>query len=590
MPSIDPHSFSDPAQARITHIEFTFEPDLVERVVRVRARYNLDRSARGSLYLDSQDLRLGRIEAAGLPVRWALDKQDPNLGQRLHLMDLPGVDRLSIEATTSAGAPALQWLEPAQTAGGVHPFLYTQAQACSARSLFPCQDTPGVRFTYQAEISAPAPLVAVMAAESEGRATLGERTAFRFRMPEPIPSYLFAFAVGNLSFQALGPRTGLYAEPEILEAAAWEFAENEDKVRAAEELFGPYLWDRYDLLLLPPAFPYGGMENPRLTFLNSCYVMGDRSGTFMVSHELGHAWTGNLVTNASWEAFWLNEGPTTYAETRLSEALEGLETAQLRTAGRIRQLRQDIERMGAANPMTALQVSLQGKHPDESYSNVPYYKGLLFFLALEQAAGRERFDEFLHAYIKAFSFRSIDSDQFLTFLEEQLPEVAREVDAHRWVFDPGLPEGAPDVRSALLDEVLQVEDRVRRGQLPTEREVGGWTALQKVVLLGRLLPRVSPKACARMERLFGLKDSRDGELRSRFTELAVRSGYRAALVDYESFFSSVGRLWFHEPVFRALVSESWSRPQARPLLERWRSRHHPHTIAAIERILQEAGL
>jgi aminopeptidase N len=588
--TIDPHSFSDPTQGTIVRIDFRIDPDLDERVVRVRAEFGLDRPVHGSFFLDVKDLRIGRIEAAGKPVRWALDKHDPILGQRLHLMDLPGVEGFSIESTTSSGAAALQWLEPSQTAGGVHPFLYTQCQACSARTLFPCQDTPGVRFTYQAEISAPPPLVAVMAAEATGREALPDRNVFRFRMPQPIPSYLFAFAVGNISFEAIGPRTGIYAEPETLGAAVREFAENEDRLRAAEALFGSYLWDRYDLLIQPPAAPYGGMENPRLTFLNSCYVIGDRSGVYMVAHELAHAWTGNLVTNASWEEFWLNEGPTTYAETRISEALEGVDAANLRTAGRVRRLLLDIERLGAASPMTCLRLSLQGKHPDESYSNVPYYKGLLFFLRLEQAAGRSRFDAFLHDYIDAFRFRSIDSEQFATFLGERLPDVVRQVDVRRWIYEPGLPEGAPEVHSILLDDVLEVETQIRRGELPSEERVARWTPNQRVVLLGRLLPTVSPEACALLESLFRLKQSRDGDLRSRFHELAVRSGYREALADYETFFASVGRYSFHEPVFRALVGEPWSRARARPLLEQWRHRHHSHTVAAIERILIEAGL
>jgi aminopeptidase N len=590
MASIDPHSFSDPGQGVIARIDFRIVPEFHERLVHVQATYGLDRRVRGSFFMDCQDLRLGRIESGGRPVRWALDKQDPILGQRLHLMDLPGVDEFSIESTTGIGAAALQWLEPSLTAGGMHPFLYTQCQACSARSLFACQDTPGIRFTYEAQLSVPPPLVAVMAAEATGQEQVAGRSVYHFRMPQPIPSYLFAFAVGNFVFEPIGPRTGVYAEPETIQAAAWEFAGNEERLRAAEALFGPYLWDRYDLLIMPPVAPYGGMENPRLTFLNSCYILGDRSGGHLVSHELAHAWTGNLVTNATWEEFWLNEGPTTYAETRISEVVEGVEATRLRTAGRARRLLRDIERLGDDSPMTRLKLPLAGKSPDESYTNIPYYKGLLFFLTLEQAAGRERFDAFLRDYIETFKFRSITSEQFIAFLEERLPEVARRVDPERWIYGPGLPQGAALIRSALFDDVQEVLAAYREGTLPPPERVAGWTALHCTIFLNMLLPRVPASDCAYFENVFQIRATRDGDLRSRFFELAVHSGYREAMADYEAFFSSVGRYNFHEPVFRAMTAEDWARPLARPMLERWRHRHHAHTVAAIERILIEAGL
>ena len=239
---------------------------------------------------------------------------DPILGECLCLYLPAGTERFSIACRAPAHADALQWLAAQHTAGGAHPFLFSQCQAIHARSLFPCQDTPSVRFTYEARISVPRGLTVVMAAERTGHGQDGERDVFTFRMPQPIPSYLFALAAGDLVFQRIGERTGVYAEPSVLEAAAWEFGENEQRLEAAERLFGPYLWDRYDLLIMPPSFPYGGMENPRLTFVTPLVILGDRSRTWLITHELAHAWTGNLITNATWEDFWLNEGWTTYAE------------------------------------------------------------------------------------------------------------------------------------------------------------------------------------------------------------------------------------------------------------------------------------
>jgi leukotriene-A4 hydrolase len=590
MPPSDPHSFSEPTQGTISHIQLHLEPDLASRIVHVQAQYVLGRPVRGSLFLDTRDLDIASIRANGTAVRWSLDREDRLLGQRLHLRDLDRVDRLSIDLRTSPGATALQWLEPNQTAGGRHPFLYSQCQACSARSLFPCQDTPGVRFTYEAELTAPVPLAAVMAAERVGQESLGGHTIHRFRMPQPIPSYLLAFALGDLAFESVGPRTGIYAEPEILQQAAWEFAGNEDRLRAGEALFGPYLWDRYDVLVMPPAFPYGGMENPRLTFLNSVYVQGDRGGTHLIAHELAHAWTGNLVTNATWEDFWLNEGPTTYATGRISEITDGVKNAELLIARWVQSLLREVERLGPDSPETCLRVSLTGKDPNESYTDVAYYKGMLFFRALEQAVGRARFDAFLRDYITTYQFRSISSAEFLAFLEGRLADAARTVDARRWIYEPGLPQGAADVRSSLRDDVLAASKEYKDGRLPSEDRVRGWTPLQETVFLAALLPRVPVSDCAYFEGLFGIRGTRDGLLFSRFCELAVGSGDRDILPAYEAFFASVGRFSFHELVFRALARETWSRPLARPLFERHRQRHHAHTLAAIERILAEAGL
>lgn len=295
----DPHSYASPEQGTINHIDFCLSVDFAARTIQVAAHYHLDRQITGSFFLDTRSVEIERIHTDGIDVAWEQDRSDPILGERLHLQGLDRVADFTIELTTAADATALQWLTAEQTAGGQHPFLYSQCQALHARSIFPCQDTPSVRFTYTAEVEVPVPLVALMAAAAVGRSSEGQVNRYRFEMAQPIPSYLFALAAGDIAFRELGPRCGIYAEPEVLEAAAWEFGENEAKLREAEEILGPYVWDRYDLLIMPPSFPYGGMENPRLTFLSPVFIVGDRSMTDIVTHELAHAWTGNLVTNAT---------------------------------------------------------------------------------------------------------------------------------------------------------------------------------------------------------------------------------------------------------------------------------------------------
>ncbi|NOR90882.1 MAG: hypothetical protein GQ524_11595, partial [Anaerolineales bacterium] len=325
----DPHSYTDTDQGKIAHILFGIDVDFAAKDLKIKATYRLEEPVSGSFFLDTRDLQIDRVYVGDQEILWEIDQHDSIVGDRLHLKGLDGHAEFTIEVTTSPEASALQWVTPKQTAGGEHPFLYSQCQAIHARSIFPCQDSPSVRFTYEAAVNVPHPLVAVMAAEHIETEHLGETSQYRYRMPQPIPSYLFGIAVGNLAFEELGPHTGVYSEPEILESAVWEFAENEQTLIEAEKLFGPYLWDRYDVLILPPSFPYGGMENPRLTFLTPSCILGDRSRANLVSHELAHAWTGNLVTNATWEDFWLNEGWTTYAESRITEVLEGEDYSQL---------------------------------------------------------------------------------------------------------------------------------------------------------------------------------------------------------------------------------------------------------------------
>jgi len=308
----DPASYADLSQGKIQHIDFHIGVDFATCSLGIEAKYQLQEPVHGSLYLDAFKIDLQQARADGRKLEWEFDTQDDILGERLHLKGLEGDSSFTLTFRTSPEARALQWLNASQTAGGSHPFLFSQCQQIHARSIFPCQDTPSVRFTYSAEVEVPEGLVAAMSAEQvEGDVLTGEAVSkgqkgsgrFSFRMPQPIPSYLFALAVGNLVFREFGPRTGIYAEPETIEAAAWEFAENELKMTEAEKLLGPYLWGRYDLLVLPPSFPYGGMENPRLTFLTPTAILGTRGQTSLITHELAHAWTGNLVTNATWQDF-----------------------------------------------------------------------------------------------------------------------------------------------------------------------------------------------------------------------------------------------------------------------------------------------
>ncbi|MCJ7569670.1 MAG: leukotriene A4 hydrolase C-terminal domain-containing protein, partial [Anaerolineales bacterium] len=367
-------------------------------------------------------------------------------------------------------------------------------------------------------------------------------------------------------------------------------ADNEKKLVEAEKLFGPYLWDRYDVLILPPSFPYGGMENPRLTFLTPTCILGDRSRANLVSHELAHAWTGNLVTNATWEDFWLNEGWTTYAESRITEVLEGEDYSQLYALIRRKIMLKVMERFGMDSDKTCLKYSQTGIDPDEVFSVIPYEKGSSFVLQLEKSVGREVFDAFIKKYIATFSFQSLTTKAFVSFLEQELPEAIERVDIDEWLYAPGFPESAPALSSSLFDEVKASVDAYESGAFPDGHQIADWIPDQIRLFLLMLPERMPAEDCRHIERIFNLKDNQNYFMMNRFYQICVQSGYEDVLPGIERMVGSDGRMVTLAMIFRTMVKEEWIRDKARPMFERHREKHHPTTVSIIERILNKAGL
>jgi aminopeptidase N len=589
MATHDYHSYADLHQGQIQHIDFNLRIDFESNVISGRARYRLEKPVSGSFFLDTDRLRIGDITSVEKKIGWEIDREDPIRGQRLHLTFLEPASGFSIEFETSPGASALQWLPPAQTSGGSDPFLFTQCQAIQARSLFPCQDTPSVRFTYAAEVEVRPGLTVVMAAALSGSSNGSVLDTYRFTMPQPVPSYLFALAAGKLGYRDLSPRCRIYAEPDLLEAAAWEFATTEASITAAEELLGPYEWDRYDLLVLPPSFPFGGMENPRMNFITPTLLVGDRSLVDVIYHELAHAWTGNLVTNANWSDFWLNEGWTTYAERRISERIVGVDYVQLKAAIERDQMFELMDRFGWTSEVTKLHCNLENLDPNHHLSQIQYAKGCEFLLRLEESFGRPEFDRFILKYIQNFRFRSITTPEFVEFLESELPGAGARVDLDLWLHSPGFPESAPPVRSRLMDEVESILARTKEGHLPDAEDVEGWTTHQIHYYLSKMPNDIPLEDVVRLEAVFRLADSNNAYLLVPYFALAIHSGYQEILPRVEEFTSRVGRLLFLIPIYRALAKAEWSRGLARGVFENSRNRHHPITVSALDKILREEG-
>ncbi len=599
MARLDPHSYNDSAQPEVAQLDWKARVDFDERRLHCEALLTLkepgagalepNRSAEGrsssgplvrGLDLDTRDLEIGGVfDSAGHPLRYALHPPEPILGSRLSLELPAGTTAVRIAYRTSPEASALQWLSPAQTAGRRHPFLFSQCQAIHARSVVPLQDTPRVRIRFQAELNVPRALKALMAAGFVRRVEEGERAVERYQMPQPIPPYLFALAVGELASRELGPRSRVWAEPSVVEQAAWEFAGVDQMLTAAEGLFGPYVWDRFDVLTMPPSFPYGGMENPRLTFLTPTLLAGDRSLVNVVAHELAHSWTGNLVTNANGDHFWLNEGWTVFAERRILELLEGADGAALQAALGRRQLEKAVERFADRPELTRLRTDLRGIDPDDAYSEVPYEKGYLFLRALEEEVGRQAFDSFLRRYVATFAFQSITTEAFTAFARQELPGALERVGASEWLEGNGIPKSAPVPTSARLEALAQL------GSMPPSDALAhSWTPTEWSLYL-ESLPRPLPEAtCQELDRRFGLTRSENLEILVSWLTLAAESGHEAVMPRIEEVLGRAGRMKYLKPLYAALAAAPGSKHLARQCFEQYKGGYHPIARGAVEAI------
>jgi len=584
----DPHSYADLEQGRVTHVDLDLDVDFATRRLTGTARLNLAAPAAGPLDLDTRTLTItGAVTQDGAAVPFELADTDPVMGARLRLNLPAGTTAIAITYATSPEASALQWLEPAQTDGGRHPYLFSQCQAIHARSVLPCQDSPLARFTFKAQMTVPEALTVVMAAapgEKGPGARAGTR-AFTFEMPQSIPPYLFAFAVGDIVSRDLGPRSRVYTEPKTLDRAAWEFADVDSMLLAAEDVFGPYLWDRFDFLVMPSSFPYGGMENPRLTFLTPTLLAGDRSLVNVLAHELAHSWTGNLVTNATIDDFWLNEGFTVWAERRIHEKLYGVEAQALSAAIGRNGLDDALASFGPNSPFTCLKTSGEGKDPDEFYSLVPYEKGFLFVSLLEQTVGREAFDVFIKKYIKHFSFTSITTEQFEEFMEKELPGVAAKVGAQDWIRKPDVPANAPSFTSAQLTGLKELAAGWPGGKRPDLATAKKWTPEDWQIFLQALPRQLSADDCKWLDDNFQLSAHGNCEILCNWLVIAANSGYAPTLPRTRKFLGEVGRMKYLKPLYTALHKSEATRALAKETFAEHGGGYHPIARGGIERIL-----
>ncbi len=591
----DLHSYARPDEIRVRHVAMDLTVSFEERTLVGWVTLTLARvaSETDDLRLDTRDLDIRSVESARTDGAFAetsfqLDEEDPILGRALTINLPPDAVQVRIHYTTNPGASGLQWLEAEQTAGNEHPFLYTQSQAVHARSWIPVQDSPGVRVTYDAVIRTPKGVRAVMSADAHDDSPGAPEGEHRFLMSQPIPPYLIALAVGDLAFQPMSERTGVWAEPALVEQAAREFEDTEAMMQAVEKLYGPYRWGRYDILVLPPSFPFGGMENPRLTFATPTILAGDKSLVSLVAHELAHSWSGNLVTNATWRDFWLNEGFTVYLENRIQEEVFGPARAAMESSLEVDKLIEEIAEL--PEPDQILHVDLAGRDPDDGFTLVPYVKGMLFLLQLEKAVGREAFDDFLRGYFDHFAFQSITTADFIAYLEEHLlaahPGAGAQV--REWIEQPGLPKGYARPQSNELVTVTNQAEQWLAGHLPLGKvQTSEWTTQHWLAWLRALPEALERPKLDELDRAFNFTGSGNSEIHHEWLRIAVRSNYEPADAALEKFLTRVGRRKFLKPLYADLAKTPEGRRRAVEIYAKAKPTYHPIATATIDEILKD---
>ncbi len=588
----DPHSYSNVDAVRVRKLDLDLGVDFKRHELAGTAELELDWKdpfAR-TLVLDTRDLTIERVETidprsgAAHAERYTLDKRDPVLGSALRIALDTQAPKVRVRYRTSPQASGLQWMTPAQTAGKKHPFMYSQSQSIHARSWVPLQDTPGVRFTYTAHVAAPKELRAVMSANNDARHALDGD--YRFTMDQPIPSYLLAIAVGDLAVRETGPRSAVYAEPSVVEAAAKEFADTEKMIGTTEKMYGPYRWERYDILVLPPSFPFGGMENPRLTFATPTVIVGDKSLVSLVAHELAHSWSGNLVTNATWKHMWLNEGFTTYVENRIVEAVYGQALADEEFITASDALRREMKE----TPPAGQRLVSDAEDADDAASSYAYVKGAWLLRTLEARFGRVAFDDYLRGYFDHFAFQSITTEQMLDWLKPNLidkyPGKMSLDEVKRWIYEPGVPDDAPVPASPRLAAIAAARAEWVGGKR-TAADIGAkdWNTHEWMYFLDGLPEKLSHEQLAALDAAWHLNGSPNAEIARRWYLAAIAADYKPAREEMGKYMTRIGRRYLVVPLYEALAKTPDGKAFAKQVYAKAKPGYHPMTQASIEKAL-----
>lgn len=588
----DPHTYARPGEAAIKHLNLDIKLNFDKEIIKGTAQYRIAKKPEAdSIYLDTRNLDIKAVnlgKQGQTSTEYRLGDKKKHMGRPMAIALKPETKWINIQYQTNPGAAALQWLDSNQTKGGDEPYLFTQSQAILARTWIPIQDGPGIRFTYNAKVEVPNDLLALMSAENPTEKQ--KDGIYNFEMEQPIPAYLMAMAVGDITYEPIGKKTGVYTEAEYMEAAEYEFGNLDSMMAAAERLFGPYRWEQYDLLVLPPSFPFGGMENPRLSFITPTILAGDRSLTALVAHELAHSWSGNLVTNANWNDFWINEGFTVYSEWRIMEELKGKSYVNMLKRLAYQGLKKHIQEVGKNDPMTKLHMDLKGQDPDDALTPIPYDKGAFMLQRMENVFGRKRFDSFLRRHYEAHAFETMNSKEFLKYYRKHLVDgdtaLANKVKAQQWIYGTGLPSTMPIPESKRLKAVTKAIKSWKNGKKPAKAlKTADWTAHEWQYFITNLPRKLSIDQLKALDKAYNLTQSDNSEIQADWYELALMNDYKPAYDAIEQFLTRVGRRKFLTPIYSAMMN-SGKEDMAKRIYKKARPNYHTIARGTLDKVVE----
>ncbi|MEL0653227.1 M1 family metallopeptidase [Algibacter sp. TI.3.09] len=581
----EPHSFAKPNEAVITHLDLDIKVDFDTEIISGTASYLINNNDASEIILDSKFLEIEKVQADGTDTNFELGAFDSQLGTPLKIAIKPETKRITVFYKTTDKTEALQWLKPQQTADKEQPFLFTQGQAILTRTWIPIQDSPQIRVTYNAKVAVPEQLMAVMSAENPKTKTADG--VYNFKMAQPISPYLIAIAVGDIAYKPISSRTGVYAEKSMLDKAHFEFSDMENMVASAEKLYGKYAWEQFDVIVLPPSFPFGGMENPRLTFATPTVIAGDKSLTSLIAHELAHSWSGNLVTNATWDDFWLNEGFTVYFEMRIMEALYGKDRANMLARIGRQDLEEELEGLKDSPNDTKLKLDLNGRNPDDGMNSIAYDKGYLFLRTLEETVGREKFDVFLKNYFESHAFSTTNTEKFIKYLNENLLEKnGVTFNTEEWIYQPGIPENQAIIVSDKFEQVESiVQDFVKTNNIDQEK-TNNWTPQEWVHFVRNFPEDMSTEQMQLLDDTFNLTNSNNSYIAMVWYEQAINHDYHGNNVDekIETFLTEVGRRWYVSTIYKAFKRNDKT-DDALVIYKKARENYHSVTVNTIDDML-----
>ena len=585
----DVHTLSNADSVDMQHLDLDIAVDMARKQISGNALWTINNKEKvKTLKLDTYDLSIDSVLVDSKKVAYKLDTQIKFLGSALHIPIAATSTAVRIYYHTGADARALQWLDPQQTHDKQHPFLYTQSESIYARSWIPCADGPGIRFTYTARVKVPKGLLALMSASNPQ--DKNDSGIYHFNMELPIPAYLMALAVGDIAFKAVVERTGVYAEQGVVEKAHWELEGIGDMVNAAEQLYGPYRWGRYDVLVLPPGFPIGGMENPRLTFCTPTILAGDRSLVSLIAHELAHSWSGNLVTNATWDDFWMNEGFTDYFERRITERMLGKSYVDMLWELGYQDLVDQVKDLSKTPKDTWLKLDLKGRDPDDGLTDIPYEKGSHFLELIERTVGRDSFDHFLAKYFNAHAFNTITTEEFLVYLDSNLidgdSEIINKLQINKWVYGPGIPANCPRAGQERFAKVDSERVRFLNDVPPAKLATSEWTTHEWLQFLRKMPPALSATQMGKLDAEFNFTTTGNSEIADLWFVMSVRAGYSKAYGAMETFLSSVGRRKFLEPLYGEMMKTPKNAPMAKRLYAKYRKNYHPLAQEGLDKLMK----